>query len=321
MHAVTRYASLGMRSSANRWTRLAIAVPEEASDAVSAVCIELGAPGVVTGQRDLKRASPQRLLQRRTTRLEAYFPPEIERCDLKKRLSLALLRVAESFPAVRPDRARLTPYAPRDYTSTIRERFPPLRIGKRLLVSPPWHHPEPRGRVVLRIEPGQAFGTGHHATTRSCLLEIERACSVAPPARGLDVGSGSGVLAVAMRALGVRRVVAVDTDPVARRVTAEAVTVNRCGPVRVVPSLGLARGLFDLIVANLFAHLLVALAPRLAARLAPGGRLVVSGLLARQEREVRAAFAQCGLRVARPRTLSGWSTITCQARTRPALVR
>ncbi len=294
------------------WTRLRLPIPLEATDAVSALCIELGAPGVVTGQVDFRRKKKSTRTVR-STRIEAYFPPDVPRRPLEKRLRAALSNVRTHFSKLDPARAEIEPFETGDYGTAWRAHFPPITVGKRLLIAPTWHDVKDDSRHVIRIDPGQAFGTGHHPTTRGCLLEIEQACTSEPPARGLDVGCGSGVLALAMRAFGVRRVAAVDNDRIAVEATADAAKTNGLGPVSTGPSLESRRGQYDLIVANLFANLLVELAPRLAARLAPGGRVIVSGLLENQEKDVRAALRGAGLRIRRRRCLSTWVTLVAQS--------
>lgn len=301
-----------MGGAKQRWTRLRLPVPLEAVDAVSALCIELGAPGVVTGQTDFRRKKKTSRVAR-TTRIEAYFPPDVPRRRLERQLDAALSDAASHFAKLDPARSEIEPFETGDYGTAWRAHFPPITVGKSLLIAPTWHDVEANGRHVLRIDPGQAFGTGHHPTTRGCLLEVEQACAKAPPARGLDVGCGSGVLALAMRALGVGRVAAVDNDPLAIEATELAARENGLGPIATGASLQSRRGRYELVVANLFANLLVELAPLLAARLAPGGRLIVSGLLESQEKDVRRALRAAGLRMRRRRCLSTWVTLVAEA--------
>ena len=127
---------------------------------------------------------------------------------------------------------------------------------------------------------------------------------------GLDVGTGSGVLAIAMRKLGAKRVVAIDNDPLSLAATQEAIQVNDCAPLRVSGNLSAARGQFDIVIANLYSRLLVRMASSLANRVKPGGSLIVSGLLEKQEVEVKKALRAAGLQVRERRALATWVTLT-----------
>jgi ribosomal protein L11 methyltransferase len=154
-----------------------------------------------------------------------------------------------------------------------------------------------------------AFGTGQHATTRACLEAIEAAVGTGQVRSALDVGTGSGVLALALARLGVERVVALDTDPAV--VPLARANLARNGATRVAllaGPLAAVRGRFDLVVANLLADAIVAEAGALARAVGPGGRLVVSGLAAEQLPAVRAAYA--GWRVAETRAEGAWRTLT-----------
>jgi ribosomal protein L11 methyltransferase len=172
------------------------------------------------------------------------------------------------------------------------KRFTPLPVGRRLLIVPPWHRLEHPGRVTVTIKPGQAFGTGHHATTAAMLSVIERLAAQSRIRRALDVGTGSGILAIAMAQLGVPRVIAIDNDRTALANARENVGLNRvarrvelsAGPLRRV------RGGFDLIAANILRSTLVRLAPQLIRRLRPGGQLVLGGLLRDEVPDVLAAY-------------------------------
>lgn len=310
------------------WLRIRLRVPVEAAESLAVACVDRGATGAVTGERDLRReTATRRRAAPSTTRFEAYFPPGVARGGLESALRADVARLRAVHPRLDPEAVRLEPFPLPDTTHLLRGHFPPVAVGRRLLVCPPWTKRAAieaaggRGRIVLRIEPAQAFGTGHHATTRGCLVAIERALdhgiARGRVASGLDVGSGSGVLALALRALGVRRVAAVDDDPVAREATRKTFADADAGAVAVGASLAGVRGRFDLVVANLFADLLVDLAPLLRARTADGGRLVVSGLLSRQEDSVRRALVAQGFSVARRSSRSTWVTLELDAPVEP----
>jgi ribosomal protein L11 methyltransferase len=171
--------------------------------------------------------------------------------------------------------------------------------------------------ITIGIDAGLAFGTGHHGTTMGCLLAIGQHLKQAAPLNCLDLGSGTGVLAIALAKRLKRPVLASDIDPVAVRVARQNVRVNQVtGLVRVVTANGfrhveLARkSPFDLIVANILARPLAEMAVDAAGALAPDGTIILSGLLVAQERRVRAAYRQQGLVLKRRIIREGWTTLT-----------
>lgn len=205
----------------------------------------------------------------------------------------------------------------RDWVALSQSELPPITAGRfHLHGSHDAPHPLPHMRDLL-VEAGQAFGTGRHETTKGCLLLLDRlARHRRRPRRILDLGCGSGVLALAAARVWRRRVTASDIDPVAVRVTRENARLNgeqarlRC---LVAPGLkGRAfqdAGHFDLVLANILAGPLVVLAPGLSRRVAPGGRVILSGLLVAQEQAVINAYRRRGLRLSGRLRLQGWTTL------------
>jgi ribosomal protein L11 methyltransferase len=159
------------------------------------------------------------------------------------------------------------------------------------------------------LDPGMAFGTGTHPTTALCLAALDAFLRERPGASVFDVGTGSGLLAIAAAKLGAGRVVGSDDDPVALRVARENAERNGVEIELSQAGVGQVRGPFDLVVANILANTLVALAPQVAAQVAPGGTLFLSGILAQQQGEVRAAYRARGLRPAQGRREGEWSLL------------
>ena len=189
-----------------------------------------------------------------------------------------------------------------DYSSTWRASFQPLFAPPFWLVHAPWHTDlDEKGRITLEIEPGMAFGTGNHETTRGCLTLMAAAAealkaSGRPLSRALDFGCGSGILAVGARKLGFAEVLAVDIDPLALDATAANADRNSVGTITTgftVPE-G-QEGTCPLIVANILKNTLLEFAPSLARWLAPGGQLVLSGLMLGQDDEILPRYLELGL--------------------------
>ena len=184
------------------------------------------------------------------------------------------------------------------------------RVGSRILVKAPWHDyvPQPE-EIVIEVDPGAAFGTGKHVSTRLCMQALEE--ELQPGDHVLDVGIGSGLLATAAALLGASAVDGVDIDPNAIRAAQE--NVERNGVSRVVRivlgslgSDGPIQGPYDLVVANIIARVLIELAPELAQVVAPGGRLILAGIIDTKEAFVHEAFAATNLTLVRRTESEDW---------------
>lgn len=189
-----------------------------------------------------------------------------------------------------------------DWAAAWKAYFPVLRIGRRIVIRPTWRrHRRVPDDVVIAMDPGMAFGTGLHPTTRLCLAALEPLADDGRLSgnRVLDVGCGSGILAIAAVRLGAASAVGLDTDPIAIEATTANARRNRLvrRVLARVGSLPSDEPPFDVVLANLIAGVLVPLAPALRAELAAGGTLVASGIFIDREAEVRAAFEAAGLTV------------------------
>ena len=208
-----------------------------------------------------------------------------------------------------------------DWAEAWKENFPVLRVGRRLVIRPTWReHDVAEGDVVINLDPGMAFGTGLHPTTRLCLAALEdlAATGELTGAHVLDVGSGSGILAITAALLGAADVTAVDTDPIAVEMTAKNAGLNGLAD-RVAARQGsvpLTDGgmHFDLVLANLVASLLVDLASALSDAVRPGGRLIASGIFHDRESEVVAAFESAGLSITDRRGEGEWVALEADRR-------
>lgn len=196
------------------------------------------------------------------------------------------------------------------WSTLWKERFTPLRIGRRLLIVPPWSKATMPGRTRLVIEPGQAFGTGHHATTRGVLALLDAECGRRHFHTALDVGTGSGVLAIAMKLFGVNDVTGIDNDQVAIAGARHNAALNRlAGRIRFSAApLSAFRRRFDLITANILSSVLIEMSSRLKRLLADDGRLILSGILAREVEPLMAHYRP-ELRCLTSRIDRGWATL------------
>lgn len=205
-----------------------------------------------------------------------------------------------------------------DWGHNWKQHFKPLPVGRRLLIAPPWEPgPFPPDRLVIRIEPAMAFGTGHHATTRMCLEVLEAFMAGWTGKDGpivLDAGTGTGILAIAAAALGAPRIVALDTDPEACEAARQNLVLNRVGD-RVQVRQGGLEALdpgwrFDLFLANLDTKTLCPLFGALRERIAPEGRVIISGVPVDEEEKVGTAARAAGFRLTAHRAEDDWLCLT-----------
>lgn len=299
----------------NDWAEISCEVPSSLVDTLADFLVELTGTGVGIENREVDTFSLESIEETPVKEVKAYLP-------LDGSLEEARLKI-EEFLAAHRDEYQDLPFTPptvrvvknEDWANNWKVHFKPVRIGTRMVIKPTWEEylPAP-GDLVIKIDPGMAFGTGAHPTTRMCLESMERIC-YGPcagrfPAPLLDVGTGSGVLSIAAALMGARGIVAVDIDPEAVRVTEENLALNGLGaevhasttPLSEIP------GTFGTVVANILAEELVRLAPELSARVTPGGYLILSGILTEKEAMVRAAFPDFSLEEIRHD--AEWSCIT-----------
>lgn len=177
-----------------------------------------------------------------------------------------------------------------DWVRLTQSQFDPIQVAERIWIVPSWHEmpAASHASVHIRLDPGLAFGTGSHPTTHLCLAWLAE--HLRPGASVLDYGCGSGILAIAARKLGAGLTVGVDIDPQAVQSTSDNAEVNEVAVQALLPD-QLADGEYDFVVANILSNPLKVLAPMLCQRVAPNGKLVLSGVLERQADEVAAAYA------------------------------
>ena len=296
------------------WLELSVAADDEAVEAVAEVLRSYGR-GVAIEEPFLQPRvddPPERDPSRRAV-VKTYVQDDAAAPGALHRIEEALWHLGQ-LRTIEPLATRRI--AEEDWANAWKPYFPVLRVGDSTVVVPAWRrHRRRPGEHVVRLDPGMAFGTGMHPTTRLCLAAIEQ--FVRPGDRVLDVGTGSGILAIAAARHGAGEVVAVDVDPLAVEAARHNIRLNRLGRVVTVyegtvaigPAGGPAFGCFDLIVANITAQVIASLAPQLAASLAPGGRIAASGILEDRVDMVAGAFAASGISVLDSRMEGDWAAI------------
>jgi ribosomal protein L11 methyltransferase len=209
-----------------------------------------------------------------------------------------------------------------DWVRLTQSQFAPVEITPSFWVVPSWHEPPAAATQVIRLDPGLAFGTGTHPTTRMCLRWLATHPAMGPGhsagKRVLDYGCGSGILAIGAALVGAAAIDAVDIDPAAVQSTRDNAVRNGVSPAQLRPGLPeAAQGLYDTVLANILATPLKLLAPLLAGHLAPGGWLVMAGILERQADDLTAAYAPW-LDVQVADREDGWILMTAQRPAGPA---
>lgn len=202
-----------------------------------------------------------------------------------------------------------------DWANNWKQYFKPLKIGQKLLICPTWETAdEEDGRAVLSIDPGMAFGTGGHDTTRLVLETLEE--HISPDTTLLDVGCGSGILSIAALLLGAQSALGIDIDPLAVKtaiengehngMTAPRYTIVEGDLVKDI------RGQYDVVVANIVADAIIALSPAIPAFLKPGGGYIVSGIIDTREADVLPVLKACGFTVINRKEQGGWVCLCCR---------
>jgi ribosomal protein L11 methyltransferase len=284
------------------YVRLQFDLPAVAADQAAALLVANRALGCEVSKIRPVRPAPTRTP--RHVRLKAYFD-RLNAADLKR-----VRRALESAAMITTvTRLQTEPLVDPGWATMWMTRFEPFAVGHFLIV-PPWSREHRARHLRLVIQPGQGFGTGHHGSTYGVLLLLDDLCRKRPFARAVDVGTGSGILAIAMSLLGVREITAIDIDPVAidnARENAQLNHVDEHVRFSLVPITSVRRH-FDLIAANILSSTLIEMAPLLRRRLAPEGRLILAGILAREADRVLAAYGP-ELRCIDRRTDRGWTAL------------
>jgi ribosomal protein L11 methyltransferase len=283
-----------------RWAAIRAACPPESEEPVAACFTEIGCGGVL-----IETAPDEGRLS-----VTGYLPVDdrLEERLAGLRQRLAVLRECGLDPG---DGVTVRFVQDEDWAEAWKAYFRPIRVGRSLVMKPSWETlAAAEGDRVIELDPGMAFGTGAHPTTQLCLALLEE--HVAPGDRVLDLGTGSGILALAAARLGAREVRALDVDPVAVAAARENVAANDLAGVVRVEEGGVeaaAGSPYDLIVANILADVIRELAPVLACRVRSGGLLIASGIIAGRAADVTASLRAAGFDLEEEHTQEEWRAL------------
>lgn len=273
-----------------RWAEIIIDTGPEATDAVGAALYAAGCGGF-----EVREAA-------QPPAVAGYLPVDDRLEDHLSSLKDALARLPEYGITGAGMDLTLRYVEEADWANAWKAFYKPFRVGRRLVVTPPWERPDlAPDDIPLVIDPGMAFGTGSHPTTQLCLTALEdyvtRGASVA------DIGTGSGILAIAAAKLGASPVAANDNDPLAVTIARENAAANG---VSIEVTEVLPTGQYDVVVANILADVIIGMSAELNGLLAPGGILIASGIIDTREADVRQALEGIGLTHVETRRQTEW---------------
>jgi ribosomal protein L11 methyltransferase len=281
------------------WTEVVIEIARDNAEALSDALMEAGALSVSVEDADEGTEQEQPLFGEpgmEPAQAAWEHSRVVALTDVDADQAAIVAEAASSIGLLAPPAFTTRFVADEDWVRLTQSQFAPIHIGKNIWVVPSWHEaPDPAG-LILELDPGLAFGTGSHPTTRLCMEWLE--AHPAPGKSVLDYGCGSGILAMVAKKMGAGDVAGVDIDPQAIESARANAVRNHCEIEYYLPdSFAVstrshhATGKFDIVVANILSSPLKLMAPMLSGRVAPGGALILSGVLARQAEEVAAAYA------------------------------
>jgi ribosomal protein L11 methyltransferase len=284
---VSKGKNISPRDSSERsgWLEIAVETHPVTHEALSAFFFDLGCHGVVS-QSFYDHV------------FRAYLPLSMDSEKVRAKIGVFLKSLEKIFPEARSPQVSFDIIESQDWSRLWRKHYRPIRVSERLTVFPAWEPlPSSFQGILIRMDPGPAFGTGEHATTRMCLKAIEE-CAGQPPWTMLDVGTGSGILGIYGAKLGAESVLALDNDPDALRWAERNIALNEVSNSIHLSSRSLREieEQFTMVAANLILDTILELMPLFARVVEPEGWLILSGLLKEQIFEVRHALAREGFR-------------------------
>ncbi len=286
-----------------KWIELSIQTDAEGAEAAAAWLNEYVSGGAVIEQTITPEAG-ETLDPARTFTVRAFFSADATEPLARAQEGLWHLAQLRSMSA--PQTREL---AEEDWAEAWKKFYTIVHLGQHLVIKPSWLEYTPSAEeIVIELDPGMAFGTGLHPTTRLCLAALEE--RMTPGARVLDVGTGSGILSIAAARLGAREITALDIDPIAVETASRNVTISGVGRVVQVRRGSVEQvedgSPFDLVCVNILAEVIAEMAPSLSAVLKPGGIIIASGILDYKAEDVVDAFRTVGIRVIEKKQEEDW---------------
>ncbi len=278
------------------WIEIVITCPPELAEALSNFMTEHGAEGI-SQEQEIDPRELDEIIPRSREEIKAYLPDDALWKERTAELTHYIEELAELFPDLKSPDFSVHTIADPDWAEQWKKYFKPLRIHRNIVIKPTWERYSPSGRdIVVEIDPGMAFGTGQHSSTRMCLEALEEILlkdrSSIQQWRILDVGTGTGILSITCAKLGAEKVIALDIDPLATDIARKNVSINRVGDQVEVINRDVAKykGTFELIVANLNAEPLIKLRPHLLSMMEPGAYLIISGIIVQSVKKIEKSF-------------------------------
>lgn len=300
---MTDHLQPGVPTAAKHWRRLSITAPTSLTDLIGSFLCGITGQGIEQTECGENRET-----------ITAYLKdsPDAETQQLQIEQFLAHLQ--DTLPSGQKLDLSFSLLREEDWNRKWKEHFKPEHITPRLVIKPTWEDYTPgNGEKIIEMDPGMAFGTGHHASTRLCVQFIDQLLqSAAQPKTVLDVGTGTGILAMTAVLLGACSALAIDNDPEAVLVATENIQRNKLDQKIKTSSVKLqeTEGRFDLVIANIIHDTLLVLAPYLIDKLSQEGHLILAGILAgEQEKSITKAYSKLGARHLSTRQEGEWVSL------------
>jgi ribosomal protein L11 methyltransferase len=303
------------------WLELTVKVHPDAVESVSELMSRYSSEGVVIEEpiELIEDGQAYRVREGEPVTVHAYVPMDGTEEEARQRISEGLWHFA-SIGAHFVGNLETKSVNEEDWANAWKEHFHVTQIGKRIIIRPSWREYTPKDEeVVITLDPGMAFGTGLHPTTRLCLEQVEQ--RTRPGMQVLDVGTGSGILALAAATLGAEHVYAIDNSSVAVESATENAALNgQSERIKVVlgtldeETAQRMAGQYDLVLANIIAHIIGSIAPQLAQVLAPDGLLVASGIIEARRQDAEAPLLEAGLELVEQRMIEDWMVLVLRKR-------